>query len=951
MAIAKTIPIHINSYIQTAYDYVRNEEKTRMSNSDKALSDEELKEIEKQKEQFLKDSNLSSLVKANDDDRDLLVTGYHCSPATAMQEFLLTEQKYRRIHGDYQPVTARNKYGKEIVKQEIIAYHIIQSFPKYQKIEPHEVNQMGYELAQRLGEYQAIICTHMDKDHLHNHILTCNYSMDGTHKIPLTMDFREHIRDLNDEISVSHGFEIPPQLLERDRYAKTKTWLEWKEMQIQDGTERLWKTNLRNTISFMSRQAVSFEDYLQKMKNAGYGIRNNEHCITYTLPDGSHSCKDSLLGKQYEKTTLIKSLQEKEQSLQTLSDQNRTFPFALETHPKKARKERLDVSRYDDYGRRRSDLEMSVLFAIQIIQKIMDKYQDKDNLYNTDPVFMDADRKLSHLQKTLMTIREKGYTSKEELIRKNEILKQEYGKACLAETKAKDAVYKYDSLTKLLEETTELSVIADSLNLTETDIFLDSFSKEEIRKNLAELLPPTGQQKRNLYLAMEQNPDLKIMYKIQDLSANDIDSVLSYLSDRIRVQRPEILVSASEYDEVVKKKSLHIDKAAIYALERYRLDSIKKKREKKEEPNPYFKKKVLEFAVQKGITQEMLHGSGDNSTLTKNDLMELNNYLTYHDEKKSPAVMLASPVAPPVTCSYIEMELQKKDYTIFRKNGLLTEKEADTVMKWITSEYPEKNRPSMIKTKDELEQSEFASEKLAKQIRELAAIRSVELTMEPEVMGMQECYQIRNYLLHMHDIPDCLSHIPEIADTEIPLTREPVAIAAIDRKEAAMKANRESFIELMNRKGLTDSEMKQMERLRNNLNTLQSLGITASEVQALTKQISGLKESYMRTHNMKDLIKGQQREICTLLNKLKLDEKRYHDILENARMEKRKIQDDYKQSRNALSYTGLSENAKFVYGPLYDRNKDIQYVMNETETARGQEQEKEPKKSEQELMH
>ena len=87
------------------------------------------------------------------------ISSYECDPKTADEEFLLTKRQYQHITGRQQ-------------KHDVIAYQIRQSF-KPGEITPEEANQVGYELAMRFtkGKYAFLVATHIDKAHIHNHII------------------------------------------------------------------------------------------------------------------------------------------------------------------------------------------------------------------------------------------------------------------------------------------------------------------------------------------------------------------------------------------------------------------------------------------------------------------------------------------------------------------------------------------------------------------------------------------------------------------------------------------------------------------------------------------------------------------------------------------------------------------------------------------------------------
>ena len=98
------------------------------------------------------------------------ISSYECEAKTADEEFLLSKRQYQHITGRQQ-------------KNNIIAYQIRQSF-KPGEVTPEEANQVGYETAMRFtkGKHAFIVATHIDKAHIHNHIIYNSTTLDCTRK-------------------------------------------------------------------------------------------------------------------------------------------------------------------------------------------------------------------------------------------------------------------------------------------------------------------------------------------------------------------------------------------------------------------------------------------------------------------------------------------------------------------------------------------------------------------------------------------------------------------------------------------------------------------------------------------------------------------------------------------------------------------------------------------------
>lgn len=129
-------------------------------------------------------------------DKGQLVSAYECNPDTVDAEFALSKREYFKI-------TGRKPKG------DIIAYQVRQSF-KPGEITPEEANAVGYEFAKRFTKenYAFIVCTHIDKKHIHNHIIWNSTALDCTRKFRNFWGMAASVRMLSDIICFKHGLSI-----------------------------------------------------------------------------------------------------------------------------------------------------------------------------------------------------------------------------------------------------------------------------------------------------------------------------------------------------------------------------------------------------------------------------------------------------------------------------------------------------------------------------------------------------------------------------------------------------------------------------------------------------------------------------------------------------------------------------------------------------------------------
>ena len=130
-------------------------------------------------------------------DNGRLITGYGCDSRTADAEFLLAKRQY---------IAAT---GRVRGKDDVIAYHVRQSF-RPGEITPEEANRLGVEFAKRFtkGKHAFVVCTHIDKSHVHNHIIWSAVNTDCDRKFRNFWGSTRAVRRLSDTICVEAGLSI-----------------------------------------------------------------------------------------------------------------------------------------------------------------------------------------------------------------------------------------------------------------------------------------------------------------------------------------------------------------------------------------------------------------------------------------------------------------------------------------------------------------------------------------------------------------------------------------------------------------------------------------------------------------------------------------------------------------------------------------------------------------------
>lgn len=211
-----------------------------------------------------------------------LVYAYGCTPQLVAAEFALSKRQYAQH-------TGRKAPG-------VIAYHIRQSF-KPGEITPEEANIVGRELAERFlkGKHAYIVCTHVDKRHIHSHIVFNSTTLDGTAKFRDFLGSGRAVGRLSDLICIEHGLSViqNPRRYTHPTYDK---WLgEKKPLSHRDV--------LRAAIDdALARKPETFDELLQLICESGYRVSAGKNITFYR--DGQRAIRLHTLGAGYSEAEL-----------------------------------------------------------------------------------------------------------------------------------------------------------------------------------------------------------------------------------------------------------------------------------------------------------------------------------------------------------------------------------------------------------------------------------------------------------------------------------------------------------------------------------------------------------------------------------------------------------------------------------------------------------------------
>ncbi len=198
-----------------------------------------------------------------------LIYAKDCTPITAVMEMQ----------------SVKNMFNKNGGRQYI---HIVQSFDPKDTLSYEKANGIGLELAEYFKGFQAVIATHKDKDHVHNHILLNSVNFETGLKFQQTRDELQKVKDFSDDLCLKHGLSII-------KNSNKNTTMTQNEYQVAV-KGKSFKIDLIINIEECLQLAKNKETYIQLMNERGYKVnwQENRKYITYTTPSGK-KCRDNKL--------------------------------------------------------------------------------------------------------------------------------------------------------------------------------------------------------------------------------------------------------------------------------------------------------------------------------------------------------------------------------------------------------------------------------------------------------------------------------------------------------------------------------------------------------------------------------------------------------------------------------------------------------------------------------
>ena len=208
-------------------------------------------------------------------DEKLLVSSYGCASETAAREFEWT----RKI--------AEQK-GMNPVR--IIARHVIQSF-EIGEVTPELAHEIGKQFADEIlgGKYKYVLTTHIDKDHVHNHLIFNAVDFVDYHAYKSYKRIYYDMREVSDRLCKENGLSVIPPSQNKGMGYKEYT-------EAKRGTS--WKQKLKQTIDRLVITAKDYDDFLRLMQEAGYEIKTGKY-ISFRAEGQERFTRSKTIGENY----------------------------------------------------------------------------------------------------------------------------------------------------------------------------------------------------------------------------------------------------------------------------------------------------------------------------------------------------------------------------------------------------------------------------------------------------------------------------------------------------------------------------------------------------------------------------------------------------------------------------------------------------------------------------
>lgn len=215
-------------------------------------------------------------------DGQRLVTGVNCEPDAVYADFMATKKLYHKTDGK-------------------LFYQMVQSFPKGASVDPVTAHAAALRLAEYFSGHEVLVCTHVDREHIHSHFVINSVNFDTGKKLHIAKEQLQELRQRNDAVCLE--FSLPVFTPDPNRN-KSKIMTTGEYHTAARGQSK--KLQLMNIINDCMRHASTREEFIALMESEGCKVRweKSRKNITYTTPSG-WQCRDRMLfGDKYLKENM-----------------------------------------------------------------------------------------------------------------------------------------------------------------------------------------------------------------------------------------------------------------------------------------------------------------------------------------------------------------------------------------------------------------------------------------------------------------------------------------------------------------------------------------------------------------------------------------------------------------------------------------------------------------------
>ncbi len=283
MVVTKVFQIKNSNKLKQGVNYIDDKEKiSKYDKEENGLDD---------KIDYIVDENKTNRNKNNDekDWNDVIffsnkeyVSAYGLtSPKYAFEEMMMTKMQAKQILGS-------DRQGGKV---DVLAHHIIQSFSPEDNLTPEEVHEIGRKTVLELtgGEHEFIIATHLDKNHMHNHIIFNTTNNVTLKKFRWQKGTKKSLENISDKYADLYGAKI----LDRDKIISHKKYEAYKK-------QNTLRYEIKQKLNFLLKNSNSVDDFIEKAKLLGIEVNTEGKEIKYKLLNGKQqrNVRDRTLSKK-----------------------------------------------------------------------------------------------------------------------------------------------------------------------------------------------------------------------------------------------------------------------------------------------------------------------------------------------------------------------------------------------------------------------------------------------------------------------------------------------------------------------------------------------------------------------------------------------------------------------------------------------------------------------------